>query len=70
VPRILTKNTHGTGCTLASAIAAFLAQGESLQKAVARAKKFVTLAIKLAQPMGKGRGPVNHFLASKSTIIR
>jgi hydroxymethylpyrimidine kinase/phosphomethylpyrimidine kinase/thiamine-phosphate diphosphorylase len=65
VPRILTKNSHGTGCTLASAIAAFLAQGEPLQKAAARAKEFVTLAIKLAQPMGKGRGPVNHFLAAR-----
>jgi hydroxymethylpyrimidine kinase/phosphomethylpyrimidine kinase/thiamine-phosphate diphosphorylase len=64
-PRILTKNTHGTGCTLASAIAAFLAQGEPLPAAVARAKKFLTSAIKLAQPMGKGRGPVNHFLASQ-----
>jgi len=65
VPRILTKNTHGTGCTLASAIAAFLAQGEPLPVAVARAKEFVTLAIKLAQPMGKGRGPVNHFIAAR-----
>lgn len=70
VPRILTKNSHGTGCTLASAIAAFLAQGEPLPVAVARAKEFVTLAIKLAQPMGKGHGPVNHFMASKSTKIR
>jgi hydroxymethylpyrimidine kinase/phosphomethylpyrimidine kinase/thiamine-phosphate diphosphorylase len=65
VPRILTKNSHGTGCTLASAIAAFLAQGEPLPLAVARAKEFVTLAIKLAQPLGKGYGPVNHFLAAK-----
>jgi len=65
VPRILTKNSHGTGCTLASAIAAFLAQGEPLPLAVARAKEFVTLAIKLAQPMGKGHGPVNHFIAAR-----
>ena len=65
VPRILTKNSHGTGCTLASAIAAFLAQGEPLPCAVARAKEYVTLAIKLAQPLGKGYGPVNHFLAAK-----
>jgi hydroxymethylpyrimidine kinase/phosphomethylpyrimidine kinase/thiamine-phosphate diphosphorylase len=65
VPRILTKNSHGTGCTLASAIATFLAQGEPLTVAVTRAKKFVTLAIKLAQPMGKGRGPVNHYLAAR-----
>jgi hydroxymethylpyrimidine kinase/phosphomethylpyrimidine kinase/thiamine-phosphate diphosphorylase len=65
VPRILTKNSHGTGCTLASAIATFLAQGEPLPVAVARAKEFVTLAIKLAQPLGKGRGPVNHYLAAR-----
>jgi hydroxymethylpyrimidine kinase/phosphomethylpyrimidine kinase/thiamine-phosphate diphosphorylase len=65
MPRILTKNSHGTGCTLASAIATFLAQGEPLPVAVARAKEFVTLAIKLAQPIGKGRGPVNHYLAAR-----
>lgn len=70
VPRILTKNSHGTGCTLASAIATFLAQGEPLPIAVARAKEFVTLAIKLAQPMGKGRGPVNHYLAARDFKIR
>lgn len=65
VPRILTRNTHGTGCTFAAAIATLLAQGEPLQQAVARAKEFITAAIKLAQPMGKGHGPVNHFLASQ-----
>jgi hydroxymethylpyrimidine kinase/phosphomethylpyrimidine kinase/thiamine-phosphate diphosphorylase len=70
VPRILTKNTHGTGCTFASAIAAFLAQGEPLPVAVARAKEFVTLAIKLAQPLGKGRGPVNHYLAARDLKTR
>jgi hydroxymethylpyrimidine kinase/phosphomethylpyrimidine kinase/thiamine-phosphate diphosphorylase len=65
VPRILTKNTHGTGCTLASAIATLLAQGEPLPTAVSRAKDFVTSAIKLAQPLGKGHGPVNHYMASR-----
>jgi hydroxymethylpyrimidine kinase/phosphomethylpyrimidine kinase/thiamine-phosphate diphosphorylase len=63
-PRILTKNSHGTGCTFASAIAAFLAQGEPLPMAIGRAKKFITAAIKSAQPLGKGHGPVNHYLAS------
>ncbi len=67
-PRILTRNTHGTGCALASAIATFLAQGEPLPVAVARAKEFVTIAIKLAQPLGKGHGPVNHFLAARDFI--
>ena len=68
-PRILTKNTHGTGCTFASAIAAFLAQGEPLRTAVVRAKEFITAAIKLAHPMGKGHGPVNHFLAARETVM-
>jgi hydroxymethylpyrimidine kinase/phosphomethylpyrimidine kinase/thiamine-phosphate diphosphorylase len=63
--RLLTRNTHGTGCTMASAIATFLAQGEPLQIAVSRAKEFITSAIRLAQPLGKGHGPVNHFLAAK-----
>lgn len=63
--RILTRNTHGTGCTMASAIATFLAQGEPLQVAVSRAKEFITNAIRLAQPLGKGHGPVNHYLAAK-----
>ena len=66
VPRILTNNSHGTGCTFASAISAFLAQGEPLHTAIARAKEFITAAIKFAQPLGKGRGPVNHFLATRN----
>ena len=64
-PRILSRNTHGTGCTLASAIASFLAQGEPLPGAVLRAKLFITRAIKFARPMGKGHGAVNHFLAAR-----
>jgi hydroxymethylpyrimidine kinase/phosphomethylpyrimidine kinase/thiamine-phosphate diphosphorylase len=64
-PRILTRNTHGTGCTLASAIAAFLARGEPLPVAVGRAKEYVTAAIRLATSLGKGHGPVNHFLAAQ-----
>jgi hydroxymethylpyrimidine kinase / phosphomethylpyrimidine kinase / thiamine-phosphate diphosphorylase len=64
-PRVLSRNTHGTGCTLASAIASFLAQGEPLPGAVLRAKLFITRAIKFAQPLGKGHGPVNHFLAAR-----
>ena len=64
-PRTLSRNTHGTGCALSSAVASYLAQGEPLPKAVMRAKLFITRAIKLAQPLGKGHGPVNHFLAAK-----
>jgi len=62
--RLESVNTHGTGCTLASAIAAFLARGEPLPVAIARAKEYITAAIRLARPLGKGHGPVNHFLAA------
>lgn len=64
-PRFLSKNTHGTGCTYASAIATFLAQGEPLRVAVGRAKAFITAAIRLGQPLGRGHGPVNHLLAAR-----
>ena len=63
--RIFTSATHGTGCRYASAIASLLAQGEPLPEAVRRAKQFITTAIRLARPMGKGHGPVNHYLAAK-----
>lgn len=63
--RIFTSNTHGTGCSYASAIAANLAQGEPVQVAVKRSKEFITAAIRLARPMGKGHGPVNHFAAAR-----
>ncbi|SNB46660.1 bifunctional hydroxymethylpyrimidine kinase/phosphomethylpyrimidine kinase [Geobacter sp. DSM 9736] len=66
--RIMTKNTHGTGCTLASAIAAFLARGEPLPAAVGRAKEFITTAIRLAHPLGRGHGPVNHYLAAQEQL--
>lgn len=59
--RINTRNTHGTGCTLSSAIASYLALGESLPDAVAKAKEYVTGAIENALELGKGCGPTNHF---------
>ena len=62
--RIFTSNTHGTGCTYASAIATFLAQGEPLPVAVEKAKEFITAAIQLARPLGKGHSPVNHYPAA------
>lgn len=62
-PRIITHNSHGTGCTLSSAIASYLAQGLSLHDAVAAAKSYLTLALQSASSnqIGKGNGPLNHF---------
>lgn len=65
--RIFSSATHGTGCSYASAIASYLAQGEPLVEAVRRAKSFITNAIRLARPIGKGHGPVNHYLAAKES---
>ncbi|MDE2781110.1 MAG: bifunctional hydroxymethylpyrimidine kinase/phosphomethylpyrimidine kinase [Chloroflexota bacterium] len=59
--RFDTVNTHGTGCTFASAAAAGLAQGKSVLDAVAQAKEFVTEAIRHSYPLGQGHGPVHHF---------
>jgi hydroxymethylpyrimidine/phosphomethylpyrimidine kinase len=59
-PRIETQHTHGTGCTLASAIACGLAQGLDLLAAVKRARAFVWEAIRTAPGFGKGHGPLNH----------
>ncbi|MFN0071771.1 MAG: bifunctional hydroxymethylpyrimidine kinase/phosphomethylpyrimidine kinase [Chloroflexota bacterium] len=61
--RIETTSTHGTGCTLASAIAAHLALGDSLVEAVQKAKAYLTEAIARAYPLGHGHGPVHHFHA-------
>lgn len=56
-----TPHTHGTGCTFASAIAACLARGFSVEDAVERAKSFITGAISRGLPLGRGHGPVHHF---------
>jgi hydroxymethylpyrimidine/phosphomethylpyrimidine kinase len=63
--RLQTANTHGTGCTLSSAIAALLAQGMSLRDAVQAAKAYLTAAIEAADQLsvGSGHGPVHHFHA-------
>jgi hydroxymethylpyrimidine/phosphomethylpyrimidine kinase len=64
-PRIATRNTHGTGCTLSSAIAAGLAKGLDLPNAVQAAKAYLTDALKAADRLsiGSGHGPVHHFHA-------
>ena len=59
-PRIDTRHTHGTGCTLASAIAAGLAQGLDVQGAVDRARAYVQRAIASAPGLGRGHGPLDH----------
>lgn len=69
--RINTKNTHGTGCTLSSAIASNLALGLEIKEAVNKAKKYITVAIEHSLDIGKGVGPTNHFyeLYKKGGII-
>ena len=64
-PRVATKNTHGTGCTLASALAAGLAKGLSLDEAARQAKTYVSAALAAADRLaiGAGRGPLHHFHA-------
>jgi hydroxymethylpyrimidine/phosphomethylpyrimidine kinase len=59
--RIATINTHGTGCTLSSAITAYLAQGLDPLSAVRKAKEYLTLALKNSFSIGHGKSPVNHF---------
>ncbi len=63
--RIITKNTHGTGCTLSSAIAANLAKGFEIQESVKKSKRYIDKAIKAGKvySLGKGHGPVHHFYA-------
>jgi hydroxymethylpyrimidine/phosphomethylpyrimidine kinase len=60
-PRIVSPNTHGTGCTFASAIAAGLATGVALEDAVARAKRYVAGAIANGPAIGRGHRPLEHF---------
>lgn len=69
-PRHDTPNTHGTGCTLSSAIAAHLAQGCTLEEAVKAAKSYIQQAIAHSDRLavGQGHGPVDHFFASRQAI--
>jgi len=60
--RIDTKNTHGTGCTFSSAIAAGLAQGKEVEEAINTAKRYTTLAIQNSLEIGHGHGPLNHLV--------
>ena len=68
---VVTKNTHGTGCTLSSAIAAFMARGFALEDAVREAKNYVTEAIRAGADVniGNGIGPVNHAFNPQKMIV-
>lgn len=63
--RIDNPNTHGTGCTLSSAIASNLAKGQSLEEAVEHAKTYISGALAYMLDLGKGSGPMNHGFALK-----
>ncbi len=65
-PRLSTTSTHGTGCTLASAVAAGIAEGWTLSDAVARAHDYVFQAIRAAPGYGSGRGPLDHAYALRA----
>lgn len=70
-PRIDTPDTHGTGCTFSAAAATGLAQGLSVEEAIARAKEYVTTAIRFSLRIGAGHGPTNHgaFLLRESARL-
>ncbi len=67
--RIHTRNTHGTGCTLASAVAAGLAQGLGLTAAVARGRNYVRRAMLSAPGFGRGHGPLNHAVTVDPRLL-
>jgi hydroxymethylpyrimidine/phosphomethylpyrimidine kinase len=71
-PRIAARNTHGTGCTLSSAIAAHLAKGVELREAVREAKAYLTSALAASDRLkvGAGRGPLHHFHALDAKALR
>ena len=68
--RIHNPNTHGTGCTLSSAIASNLAKGLALEDAVRQAKEYISGALAAMMDLGRGRGPMNHLFDLKSGYIK
>ena len=68
--RIDNPNTHGTGCTLSSAIASNLAKGHDLEEAVRQAKEYISGALAAMLDLGKGRGPMNHLFDLKSDYMK
>lgn len=69
MPRLKSRNTHGTGCTMSSAIATGLAQSMTLEAAVRRARTYLQEAISTAPGLGAGHGPVNHLISITSISI-
>jgi len=68
LPRVPTRNTHGTGCTLSAAIAAKLALGATAEDAIRSARRFVQRGLEAASPIGAGHGPLNHLFAMTAGI--
>ncbi len=68
--RVLTRHTHGTGCTLASALATFLAQGLPLIESIDKAKRYLYRALRFSLPLGRGIGPANHYASIAREIAR
>jgi hydroxymethylpyrimidine kinase / phosphomethylpyrimidine kinase / thiamine-phosphate diphosphorylase len=68
--RVRTRHTHGTGCTLASAIATFVAQGLPLMDCIDKAKRYLYRALRFSLNIGKGIGPTNHFASITREIAR
>ena len=68
--RVATANTHGTGCTLSSAVASNLAKGMTLPQAVERAKAYVSGALAAGLDMGRGSGPLHHGFAIESEFTQ
>ncbi|WP_026507891.1 bifunctional hydroxymethylpyrimidine kinase/phosphomethylpyrimidine kinase [Butyrivibrio sp. MC2013] len=67
--RIDNPNTHGSGCTLSSAIASYLALGFDMPCAVSKAKEYITRAISAGLDLGRGNGPMDHMLGSRNDIL-
>jgi hydroxymethylpyrimidine/phosphomethylpyrimidine kinase len=68
--RVLTRHTHGTGCTLSSALATFLAQGLPLMESIDKAKRYLYRALRFSLPIGRGIGPTNHYASIAREIAR
>jgi hydroxymethylpyrimidine kinase / phosphomethylpyrimidine kinase / thiamine-phosphate diphosphorylase len=68
--RAVTRHTHGTGCTLASALATFLAQGLPLMESIDKAKRYLYRALRFSLPLGRGIGPANHYASIAREIAR